>query len=130
MKKIILDAHDIMPGVSLDHETGLLKFYGKSCPVNAHEFYIPILDWIDEYIKSPQKSTVAEFYLSYFNTVSAKNLLKVMNKLEKVREKGKKLTIKWLYNENDEILKEAGEDFETIVDANFEFIAIPDSDDE
>lgn len=130
MKKFLHEAQDIMPGISLDHDSGLLKFYGKSCPVNAHEFYIPVLEWIDEYLKNPQKLTVAEFYLSYFNTVSAKNILKIMNKLEKLNQLGKKIIIKWVYNESDEILKEAGEDFETIVEADFEFIAVPEEEED
>jgi hypothetical protein len=130
MKKIILKAHDIMPGINLDADAGKLEFYGKSCPVDAHEFYEPILKWIDEYISNPQKLTIVQFYLSYFNTVSAKNILKIMNKLEKLNKRGKNVVIQWKYNENDEILREAGEDFETIVEVDFEFIEVPENDDE
>jgi hypothetical protein len=119
-----------MPGISLDDITGIFKFYGKSCPINAHEFYEPILEWIDNYMKDPKESTVAEFYLSYFNTVSAKNILKIMNKFENLAKSGKHATIRWMYNEKDEIIKDAGKDFETIVDVKFEFVAILNKEDD
>ncbi len=134
MKIFKIEAENIMPGISLDHLNGELKFYGKSCPINAHEFYQPILEWIDNYKKNPKETTVVEFYFSYFNTVSAKNILKIMNKMEAVANSGKQVIIKWLYNKGDEILKEAGKDFEQIVDVKFEFVVIQnkenDSDDE
>jgi hypothetical protein len=129
MEKFQFNAHDIMPGIILDPTTGKLRFFGKSCPINAHEFYEPVLKWVDEYVKNPCDSTVVEFYLSYFNTVSAKNILKLLNKLEALSKAGKQVIVRWMYNDNDEILKDAGQDFETIVDIKFEFVAIQKDDD-
>jgi hypothetical protein len=130
MEKFFLEPENIMPGISLDPATGKFKFYGKSCPINAHEFYEPVLEWIDEYMKNPKEKTVAEFYLSYFNTVSAKNILKIMNRFETLSKMGKSAIIRWIYNESDEILKDAGHDFETIVDVKFEFVAIQNKEDD
>ena len=130
MKKLFLEPRDILPGISLERETGKLNFYGKSCPDNPFEFYTPIFEWIENYMKSPSKNTILEFYLSYFNTASAKIILNIMNKMESLSKSGKKVTIRWIYNENDEILLEAGEDFEKIVDVKFEFVAIQNKDGE
>jgi hypothetical protein len=129
MDKFTIEPQDIMPGISLDPVSGKLKFYGRSCPINAHEFYEPVIKWVEEYLKQPAINTVAEFYLSYFNTVSAKNILKIMNKLEGAKKTGNNAMIRWIYNDNDEILKDAGKDFEMIVDLKFEFIALKKDDD-
>ncbi len=47
-----------------------------------------------------------------------------------LRQTGKKVNIRWVYNENDDLLPEAGEDFEKIVDVKFEFTAIQNNEDE
>ncbi len=128
MEKFALKPDNILPGIILDPVAGKFKFYGKSCPINAHEFYIPVLEWIDNYIKDPKETTVLEFYLSYFNTVSAKNIHKIMIKIEELAKSGKRVIIRWMYNKDDEILREAGKDFEQIVEVKFEFIAITNND--
>ena len=128
MMNFFLEAEDILPGIELNQETGILKFHGKSCPANAHEFFAPVFEWIDNYIKNPAKNTILEIYLSYFNTVSAKIIMTIMKMMENLAESGKKVVIKWVYNENDEILLEAGEDFEKIINVKFEFISVQNDD--
>ena len=130
MKNLILEPKDILPGIIFEKESGTLKLYGKSSPDDAFEFYTPIFKWIDSYIENPSKKTILEFYLSYFNTASAKIILNIMKKMETLSKSRKKVTIRWVYNAYDEILLEAGEDYEKIVDVKFEFIAIQNKDDE
>jgi len=130
MKKLFLKPENIIPGILLDSESGKLRFYGKSCPVDVSEFYLPVFEWIDEYIKSPKEKTVLEFYLSYFNTPSAMVILQIMNKMESLTKLGKDVTIRWFYSENDEILMGAGEDYKTIVDVKFEIIPLKSTEDD
>ena len=130
MKKLFLEPKDTLPGILFERESGKLRIYGKSCPDNPFEFYAPIFKWIDSYLENPSKKTVLEFYLSYFNTASAKIILNIMKKMENLSKSGKKVTVKWVYNENDENLLEAGEDYEKIVDIKFEFTAIQNKEDE
>ena len=129
MKKLFLEPKETLPGILLERESGKLKIYGKSCPNNPFEFYTPIFEWIDSYMKNPSEKTILEFYLSYFNTASAKIILDIMKKMENLSISGKEVTIRWVYNENDENLLEAGEDFEKIVDVKFEFAAIQNKED-
>ncbi len=130
MEKLFLKPENIIPGIVLDYESGKLRFYGKSCPVDVSQFYSPVFEWIDGYLKSPHKQTYLEFYLSYFNTPSAMVLLQIMNKMESLVKSGNEVIIRWFYNEDDEILKEAGQDFKTIVDVKFELIPLKSIDDE
>ncbi len=130
MKKLFIKPENIIPGILLDPESGKLKFYGKSCPVDVSQYYSPVFEWIDEYIKNPKEKTVMEFYLSYFNTPSAMVIMQIMNKMESLVKLGKDVTIRWFYHENDENLKEAGEDYKTIINVKFELVPLQSVEDE
>ena len=92
MKVLSYKSEELLPGILLDRESGKFRIFGKSCPVDAFEFYDPVFEWFDEYIKNPLKKTVLDLKLSYFNTVSAKFLLRIMTKLNKLEECSEKLT--------------------------------------
>lgn len=124
MKKIHLIPDVLKPGVILDIESNQFIISGKSCPENVVEFYQPVLDWLDEYKNNPLEETVFEFKLHYYNTASSKMLFIIMQKLESIEEKGHKVLIKWFYPEDDEALKEAGEEFDDLIDLNFTIISL------
>ncbi len=126
MKVLSYKSKELLPGILLDRESGEFKIFGKSCPVDAFEFYDPIFIWLDEYLLNPLKSTVLDLKLSYFNTVSAKFLLKIMTKMEKLSGLGNDVKIRWFYNEGDDEMEEAGEEFENILKVNFELISFKD----
>ena len=85
-------------------------------------FYQPILDWIDEYAKAPNAKTEVMFKLEYFNTASSKVLLDVLLKYEEINDSGNEVVIKWHYHEDEEDMKEAGEEYEDIVTVPFEYV--------
>ena len=60
--------------------------------------------------------------LEYFNTSSSKCILDVFKKLESVT--GSEVSVKWYYEEDDEDMLEAGEDYEAIIDLPFEMIEV------
>lgn len=126
MKVLSYKSKELLPGILLDRESGEFKIFGKSCPVDAFEFYNPIFIWLDEYLLNPLKSTVLDLKLSYFNTVSAKFLLRIMTKMEKLSSLGNDVKIRWFYNEDDDEMEEAGEEFENILKVNFELISFKD----
>ena len=51
-------------------------------------------------------------------------LLDVLMKLEELHQNGKDVLVKWHYPEDDEDMKEAGEEYADIVDIPFEQIAV------
>ena len=53
---------------------------------------------------------------------SSKCILDVFKKLESVS--GSEITVKWHYEEDDEDMLEAGEDYEAIIDLPFEMIEV------
>ena len=53
--------------------------------------------------------------MEYFNTSSSKCILDILRKLEKIHEAGGNVTVTWFYEEDDEDMQEAGEDYQRIV---------------
>ena len=79
-------------------------------------------DALDAYSGSPQGETKVIIQLEYFNTSSSKCILDVFKKLEKINTGGSTVTINWHYEEDDEDMLEAGEDYESIIDVPFKMI--------
>ena len=124
MKRIHIEEVGYTPGVILDAKKNILEMTGKACPEDAIGFYEPIIEWLDQYSINPNNETVFEFKLSYYNTASSKAILKIMQQMEKLREKGVDVKIKWYYYEDDEELLIAGEDYSEIIKLPFELIEI------
>jgi len=114
--------HD-KPGVILDKENNIFEFKGNSLPENANAFYEPILNWLDKYIEDPNPKTVIELKLDYLNTASSKAFFSIFLKIEKLKEQGHDVLIKWYYDEDDEDMEEVGEEFADIIKLPFEHIS-------
>ena len=101
---------------------GELLLKGRSIPENSIEFYKPLIEWLESYSESPNSTTVLSVQLEYFNTSSSKCILDVFKKLESVS--GSEITVKWHYEEDDEDMLEAGEDYQAIIDLPFKMIEV------
>ena len=111
---VIIEKTPKTPYVNFDASTGHLILKGKSIPENVISFYKPLSDWLEHYIQAPKEKTVFEIQLDYFNTSSAKVLLDLLKKTEQIQTQGKgEVVLNWLYDEDDEDMMEAGEDFKT-----------------
>tara|TARA_B100000963_G_C22568632_1_gene644937 strand:+ start:301 stop:675 length:375 start_codon:yes stop_codon:yes gene_type:complete len=101
---------------------GELLIKGRSIPENSIEFYKPLIEWISNYSENPKENTLVNIQLEYFNTSSSKCILDVFKKLESISESS--VSVKWYYEEDDEDMLEAGEDYEAIIDLSFEMIEV------
>ena len=122
MNPIIINATEDTPGIRFDVASNIFEISGRSLPEDVVKFYKPILDWLDEYAKSPNEKTIFNFRLSYFNTASSKIILDILMKLEGIHSDGKDIAIKWHYSSDDEDMMEAGEEYADIVDIPIELI--------
>ncbi|MGP1362072.1 MAG: DUF1987 domain-containing protein [Bacteroides sp.] len=123
MEVIKIQGTDDTPTVTLEAEKGLFEISGRSLPEDVTAFYAPILSWLDDYAANPNPETVFTFKLVYFNTASSKLLLDILMKLGEIHEAGHNVLIKWCYPEDDEDMKDAGEEYAEIVEIPFEQVA-------
>ncbi|MBT6980453.1 MAG: DUF1987 domain-containing protein [Flavobacteriales bacterium] len=121
MDPINIEGTPKTPTVNFSSDSGVLEIKGRSIPENAVEFYKPLIDWIGSYGDSAQSNTEVNIQLEYFNTSSSKCILDVFKKLESVNGKTN-ITINWHYEEDDEDMLEAGEDYQAIINIPFKMI--------
>lgn len=121
MEDLSLEGTAKTPTVDFKSE-GELLIKGRSIPENSIEFYKPLIDWIAAYSDNPKENTLVNIQLEYFNTSSSKCILDVFKKLESISDST--VSVKWYYEEDDEDMLEAGEDYEAIIDLSFEMIEV------
>ena len=126
MESISIEGTTKTPSVKLNPESGVIEIKGRSIPENSIEFYRPIIEWLDEYAKNPNKDTTVNVQLEYFNTSSSKCILDIFKKLESLKKARNEVVINWYYEEDDEDMLESGEDYESIIRVPFKMIEIVD----
>ena len=124
MEPLIIEGTPKTPTVKFDAESGVIEIKGRSIPENSVEFYKPLVDWLEEYKANPAQKTQVNIQLEYFNTSSSKCILDVFKKLEAIHKAKNDVEINWYYEEDDEDMLEAGEDYESIIRIPFKMIEI------
>jgi hypothetical protein len=117
MEILNLEGAEDTPKIILDKTNGIFEISGRSLPEDCAEFYKPILEWIAKYGSNPNPKTNFAFKLEYFNTASSKLILDILSKLEDIPG----MSVSWYYDEDDEDMQEAGEEFSELVEIPFEF---------
>ncbi len=128
MEKLKLEGSFQSPAIVLDSKIGVFDFRGICFLTNAYEFFMPVLDWLDQYEKNPNPSSKFTFDFTYINTASQKMLFELLKKLGKMVENGHSVTIEWFYEENDDDLKSLGDDLLCLVNVPYKIIS-KDADD-
>lgn len=126
MNPIKIEGTPKTPTVIFDAEKGSVEIKGRSIPENSIEFYKPLIDWLEDYMKCPTGLTQVDIQLEYFNTSSSKCILDVFKKLEAIYKGGNEVVINWHYEEDDEDMLEAGEDYQSIIKIPFKMMEIED----
>ena len=124
METLSLQGSPKTPTIEMNAENGVIEIKGRSIPENSIDFYRPVVEWLDTYAESPANITEVNIQLEYFNTSSSKCILDVFKKLENVFKKNNEegVTINWYYEEDDEDMLEAGEDYQSILKIPFKMI--------
>lgn len=113
------------PTVTFNASSGVLELKGRSIPENSIEFYKPLNEWVESYGAQAKQKTEMNVQLEYFNTSSSKCILDFFKKLELIHSAGKTtLQINWYYEEDDEDMLEAGEDYQAIINIPFKMIEV------
>lgn len=124
MEKYAVEGTPKTPSISFDLSTGVLEIKGRSIPENSIEFYKPLVDALDKYAVAAKPATTVNVQLEYFNTSSSKCILDVFKKLESINKSGSAVTINWHYEEDDEDMLEAGEDYQAIINVPFKMTMV------
>lgn len=124
MAPLIIEGSDITFSTTLDRDNGHFEFFGRSRPENVVSYFEPIFEWFEEYKNNPLPETIIRFKLEYYNSSSAKVILRLLVKFEEYTKQGLDFKVYWYYPESDEDILESGEDYESLVDVPFKFIEL------
>jgi hypothetical protein len=95
------------PLIEMDKSKNHMKIKGVSMPENAFEFYDPIEKTILSTYGDQQGPLVLEIEVSYMNSMSNKQLLRLIRQLS---SKNPSVNVIWKYAKGDTLMKNKGEE--------------------
>ncbi len=119
MEEIVIEGTKYSPRVEL-YPTGSINIQGRSILEDPFTFYNPILTWIRN---TTLNSLNVAIKLEYLNTSSSVQIYKLLSLIQE-NYGDKNVSISWYYEEDDEDMLEAGEDYESIIRVPFKMIEI------
>ncbi len=112
MKPLKIEAAIDTPEIFFDSESKIFSISGISHPENAKEFYLRVLNWLDEFyeeIKDKEATKIiVDLNFKYINSSSYKYLREIMRKISNFRSNGISVEVIWNYHEDDEDLLNEG----------------------
>lgn len=108
-------------GVSFDTHSNVLDISGISIPENADAFFQPMYDWLEQIVKVHKGQIIVRINLTYFNTSSVRHLLIIIKTL--IASYRDTLKVQWVYEADDEEIRERGEQLSEVVKFPFDFVS-------
>lgn len=108
----------------IEFTPGNIKISGRSIPEDSLSFYQPVIKWIEEYITLPELSTKVSISIEYINSGSNRFLYNIIKLVEDCYSKGNDVSISWYYEEDDDTIKNLGQDFKALFKVPINLIVI------
>ncbi len=121
MNNLNIEATEQTLKIDLDYNKEVLSFEGESYPENTLEFFEPVVNWVTEYFTMKDSAEIV-FDIEYLNSSSYKSIYDLIQYFQEMADSGKSIKIKWRYPEDDEDLKETGEDLTDETHLNIDYI--------
>ena len=123
MKNLEIKKTNQTPEISLNADTGILSFSGRSLPEDSAQFYKIVFDWLNQYIENLHQTTDVIFEMDYFNTASAKAIFSIIIKLDELYKTNYPVTISWMHDDDDDDMRELGEEYQDLFKIPIKLIA-------
>ena len=112
MENLIIEATQYTPTINFNVKNQNLSIIGKSYPENTFEYYEPVIAWIKEFLDNASDDIISVYLdLEYLNSSSLKAYFDMFDMLEAAHDKGQKVKIEWVFDTDNDICEETGEDF-------------------
>jgi hypothetical protein len=119
MQDLILERTAKTPQVEFMALERKLTLAGRSIPENSIEFYGPLLEWVQLFCPEAAGRVEVHVKLEYFNTSSSKCLMDMLKRVEVSKCDAE---VYWYFEEDDEDMEEAGEDYAAIIHLPFKLV--------
>ena len=132
-EKLYRKPTDYTPHISFDPLKQKFELSGIARPENTYEFFEPILNWVEDYVKKTieahesgyltNETFLIVFNFKYINSSSSKYIFQIITNFKKLLKRRLNVNIYWYYDDPDDQILEDGEDFSEIIDIPFKFIS-------
>jgi len=116
---------DLGPRITLEVD-GNIGISGKSRMEDASLYYKEVHEWIANYISENKGSLIVKIKLDYFNSSSAKQILKLLMAIDEAKINGKVI---WISPQGNDVLLERGQELEIMLDLPFEYVEYSEGND-
>ena len=107
------------PNVSVKERLKKVEISGRSRMTNPCVFYENLQKTLEGCYNTFHNTLIIDFYFEYINTGSSKWIYHMLTHLQSLADKGGIIEINWYYEEDDEIIEEAGEVLESLLSLPF-----------
>lgn len=127
MQNIRITATDRTPELDFNFSDNQFAMRGESYPEDVPAFFSTPLSALESYLATLTSGEVTfAFQLTYFNSTSAKVVMKLFDLLDETATKGVGVTINWCYMADDDNMEELGQEFgEDLKAAKFVMCPLP-----
>jgi hypothetical protein len=108
------------PSVYFDADKGLIEMTGRVIPEDTKKFFLPLINWVKLYSKTPSQKTIVNLKLEYFSTSASKLILELLKELEIIHQEKHKIAVNWYYEFDDDSMAEVLDIFKSMIDLPFE----------
>ena len=112
------------PSVNVFNDDNLIVVSGTSRLEDPSIFYQELAEIYGECMQTFKEKITLDFNLNYINTSSSKWLFHILKNLQVKYSDNIDIVINWYYEEDDDIIMEAGEVFESLLEMPFNIIPI------
>ena len=135
MEELIIEPARRTPAIRFSPDKNVFYIRGTSSPEDVRKLYYPVIEWMNKFIKEILDGGIKTFNnenplkfqidLNYFNSSSAKFLFDILTEFKKLPPAGVPVIVEWIYDKEDNDMKDGGIDFSHLVEMEFTFIPRP-----
>jgi hypothetical protein len=122
---------DFTPKAEFSNLSGVFELTGVSRPENVSAFYNQLIDWLKAFEQDclhsgiwPSHEITMDFKLTYCNSASSKYIFQMLEIIMSWERHGIIPVINWYYDENDDKMKDDGQDLADALEYNFNYIPL------
>ena len=103
---------DRTPGMLFDFDNNCFSIAGESYPEDVAEFYGERINQLTDHLAGLRDATLRfDFRLIYFNSSTAKVLMRLFDALEQAARQGNQVVVNWYHAADDDNMREMGAEF-------------------
>ena len=122
MNNLVISQTASTPEIHADGALGVLRMRGDSYPENSFELFQPVQEWLTQFLKQSRAPLRVDLQLLYLNTSSIRAIVEIFDQLEAAHRAGRKVSVIWRYDAENERVAELAQEFREDCSFNFEVV--------